>query len=219
MYIVSSSYWMSQRQNTFSQAFNAFWWIASDIWTLPNYFYWYWQFVGLGSHDNHKTDYKKKVWEFYSIEIVPIIHPSGPFYNYAAANRDQERIFNSALSVISATARQAPDGVKHDCLNALEAQSIASGQEQEDTPVKSRSFRLVSVSDPSTQANLRWWMITVSLMLWMVCNKTGKLHVFSHFILSRFNYTFGPEFVKIDLIIIWCCAGGPLDRLVLRMRG
>ena len=46
-------------------------------------------------------------------------------------------------------ARRAPDDVKHDCLNALEAQSIASGQEQEDTPVKSRSFRSVSVSDPS----------------------------------------------------------------------
>ena len=160
-----------------------------------------------------------KKFESYSIEIVPIIHPSGPLYNYAAANRDQQRIFNSALSVISATARRAPDGVKHDCLNALEAQSIASGQEQEDTSVKSRSFRSVSVSDPSTRANLRWWMITVSLILWMVCNKTGKLHVFSHFILSRFNYTFGPEFVKIDLIIICCCAGGPLDRLVLRMRG
>ena len=92
--------------------------------------------------------------KFESIEIVPIIHPSGPFYNYAASNRDQERIFNSALSVISATARRAPDGVKHDCLNALEAQSIASGQEQEDTPVKSRSFRPVRCQSVTQAARL-----------------------------------------------------------------
>ena len=158
--------------------------------------------------------------KFESIEIVPIIYThlvhftithrptvtkSGSLTQHSPWFRQQLAKRRTVLNMIA--------------LNVLEAQSIASGQEQEDTPVKSRSFRSVSVSDPSSQANLRWWMITVSLILWMVCNKTGKLHVFSHFILSRFNYTFGPEFVKIDLIIICCCAGGPLDRLVLRMRG
>ena len=145
---------MSQIHNTFSQAFNAFWWIASDIYELFQFiFIDIDSFLALAAMTITRLAISKK-FESYSIEIVPIIHPSGPLYNYAAANRDQQRIFNSALSVISATARQAPDGVKHDCLNALEAQSIASGQEQEDTPVKSRSFRPVRCQSVTQAARL-----------------------------------------------------------------